>query len=547
MAANMKGERPQPLPHHKDAEPIPAGPGRLEATAKRFLNRLRSEELKDLHAWLACVLQGSLDMGSVCSGTDSPVLAWHAFAAAAEDVLGARLLVNHRYAAERNPAKQEFLRAAFPNLTIFQDATKLDAPVAITREGHYVQVANSLQHLIAGFPCTSSSKLNPHSTSEANMSCVANADLATGSVFNGIVKNMLQHGSHMQFLVLENVTALASCTPGRLSNLDMVVQLLRSELSMVTKVWHLDPRDFGTPQCRPRLWMSCVPKRELKRMGISEHVAGAILSDVMNRLAGSRLAPLDDFLLDDEDEVLEEERKEMRGCCATGDADTAIGLLATGGILRPGKRACPKKAEPAACKWPRIHERLFRAKGLCWTEAKPLDEDVAHAYPGLHALSARQLEVLELAGVRDFPETVGRCVEVSQGAGRQSPRVGCASTVTPHGQQYLTHRCRLLHAIECLHLQGIHFPRSLLQKFPSRLIQDLAGNAFETSCCLATIVASSVLLSTGAAAGIAGCPRPPLGPLGVPPKAQGTAASADDDDASSDTDYADVLALGGQA
>ena len=60
--------------------------------------------------------------------------------------------------------------------------------------------------------------------------------------------------------------------------------------------------------------------------------------------------------------------------------------------------------------------------------------------------------------------------------------------------------CRMISGWEELRLQSIFYSEpSRLQHFPNQLLKDLAGNAFEGSCCAATICACICLVSSGAA------------------------------------------------
>ncbi len=57
------------------------------------------------------------------------------------------------------------------------------------------QVSSRWRNLIAGFPCTSASNLNPAASNQANRTCVARADQAMGSVFHAIRKLVESHGA----------------------------------------------------------------------------------------------------------------------------------------------------------------------------------------------------------------------------------------------------------------------------------------------------------------------------------------------------------------
>ena len=123
-----------------------------------------------------------------------------------------------------------------------------------------------------------------------------------------------------------------------------------------------------------------------------------------------------------------------------------------------------------------------------------LSEEDVDAFPGLAALTERQAHILQLAGVQDFPEVVPRSIEVKHSGDRCRPKAQ-ASCILPAGQQYLTHKCRFMLPWESLGLQGIHVEPELTRKLSRALVQSLAGNAFETSCCLGTLCCTLVVLS----------------------------------------------------
>ena len=79
-------------------------------------------------------------------------------------------------------------------------------------------------------------------------------------------------------------------------------------------------------------------------------------------------------------------------------------------------------------------------------------------------------------------------------------------TITPHCKLYLTSKCRFIFGVELLRLQSIFFPQELqLIAFDDSLLKSLAGNAFEGSCCAATLFAASILVSRGSAARHSAC------------------------------------------
>ena len=116
-------------------------------------------------------------------------------------------------------------------------------------------------------------------------------------------------------------------------------------------------------------------------------------------------------------------------------------------------------------------------------------------WPGLVQLQGREIEILQASGVTQFPEQNCRTVEISQSMGWCKPMNRVSSAIIPRSRIYITSRCRLLHGIEALRLQSLHFPTEKLELFREGFIMDLAGNAFEGSCCLAAIVSTCAALA----------------------------------------------------
>ena len=186
---------------------------------------------------------------------------------------------------------------------MFKDAKDLRHPTAPTHVnggGEGEATVAPFDCMLAGFPCKAASLLNTQAASDANRTCISQKSDSTGSVFAYLMDMLEMHGHRLRMLLLENVLGLA--TPprhGGPSNLDMVIQQLSQRLSMHIKAWHLDPRDFGTPQSRGRVWICAVPRASIERMGFTAIDFDKLLSTIMQQLVGVELTPLHDLLLED--------------------------------------------------------------------------------------------------------------------------------------------------------------------------------------------------------------------------------------------------------
>ena len=119
-------ERPSPLPAHRGSPPLAPGASYLSELFVRFLRRCTTAERADLASWVVNDLSSKIRVGSNCSGTDVPVLAWQTFAVALRQELRVGLQVVHMFSAEKHTGKLRFLELMFPgNKVLFGDACEL--------------------------------------------------------------------------------------------------------------------------------------------------------------------------------------------------------------------------------------------------------------------------------------------------------------------------------------------------------------------------------------------------------------------------------------
>ena len=120
---------------------------------------------------------------------------------------------------------------------------------------------------------------------------------------------------------------------------------------------------------------------------------------------------------------------------------------------------------------------------------------LTEAFPVLRAMTQRQLELLHLKGIR-LPDSEFRVVDLSQNLMFSQVAKDKVPCVTPDGQKFLTQRVRFLTGIESLRLMGIYLDESKLrQGFSASFLQDLAGNAYETSSCAANFMCNLIFLA----------------------------------------------------
>ena len=327
--------------------------------------------------------------------------------------------------------------------------------------------------LVAGFPCTDVSALNPRSRTKEHKTILQEGGRSTGSVFAAIVQ-FLRQNSGVRAVLLENVLGLAA-PPLESSNLAVALGKL-SEAGFVCKAWHLCPTMFGVPQQRSRVWIAGLRRQVLEDAGVPAAEFTASMQNLMHRLVGHAMTPLDSFLWPENHPAVQE---------------LYDSLAYT--VFRP-----MSSEQLETCKWAQeSRERSIQRHEKWWLPSWALDESLCTTLPGLRELQPRMWDVLRSHGITDadLPQVSDpRTVDLSQSADRSSARsssgdhggVGC---FTPKGLHFHTGRCRRILGIEGLRLQNIWFNEDKLMQYPNALLQSLAGNAFSTNCCGAALLA----------------------------------------------------------
>ena len=225
------------------------GQERMIIFFSRMFDRLTPLEIASLSRWLR---RTSLQLGTVCSGTDCPVLVCQAMRVALLR-RGLTLHFEHCYSCELNPEKRAFLQRHFRDLQhLYCDIDDIaalhwtPAPVQAPdaqQQGNKPTPVPDHNMLVGGFPCTDVSTLHCASGTQEHRQCVLNGSLRTGGVFDAIIRLILHH--QLDYGLLENVAALAIKDDSGVSNCDVVLERLSVERDCFAMVFQLTPWIFG--------------------------------------------------------------------------------------------------------------------------------------------------------------------------------------------------------------------------------------------------------------------------------------------------------------
>ena len=476
---------------------LPGEPSaRVKALAERFVRRLGWDVVLDMRAWffLTFGYGTTLNMATSCSGTDMIVDLMRELLLAVFDETGAkgqeRVNLKHVYACEGSAAKRQYIRLQHgENVTIFNDVKDLTKGKALTHDHGLQKVDRHIHIKAAGFPCTDASTLNNKSGSDKNLRCIETASLRTGSVFESIVK-ACELMPFLKVVFFENVAALQKAPPTGKSNLDHVESKLKARLDHFLMVWELCPRLFGTPQSRSRLWMASIPEKTLVELGYDKEGATEQLTGYMDQLVGSSMTDWREFLIPDNSDLI-------RSFNADGLAKREMEASFVTGIVQEKKNRKRPFSEVDVT-WPTKHQQAFEKKGRDWAASSiVITEDDYVTFPGLARVRPRELDTLALLGIAALPEKDGRMSELVHSAGRCRMFSEHAPTVLPGNRIFFTDRCRFMHPVECMALQGIKVSQNIAFKVKPSTMQSLAGNSFEASCALATMFATFAFLAKG--------------------------------------------------
>ena len=461
------------------------GPGRLGEFAAALVGQMTEFEQSAV-AHDRRTLSADTQWGTMCSGTEVPAKTDACLQHALEKRVGVKARRAQAFAVEKNPAKRKFIQITHPSLaSLFEDCLNLSEPVCTNTLTNQVVPIPAVHDAIAGFPCQDASKYSPKAHSEQSRSCIMQEDLRTGSVFSALAKYMSTRcgcGSRdpkptMRWAILENVPGLA--LPPRNSNdqsilgpsnATVVASILRMQCGASVCCVQVDPRCFGMPVSRPRLYFLAFTPTDYEH---TEDELYCLVSSLLQRICRFPIAELDDFLLPMTDREVRARMWQL------GHAEPTMPRCRR---AKKMARATPEE------QWALKHWDRFRTHGSAeqfWTSIP--DEDTFIAFPGLSELSQREFDILRFANVA-FPERQTRLADVSHSVDRISgscSKIGLSPCLTSRSRLYSTSQCRLIAGEEKLRLQGLFVDSDLLKHFDDAMLQDLAGNAMDSSCVMA--------------------------------------------------------------
>lgn len=404
-----------------------------------------------------------LRCATMCSGTESPLLALRFIQNALRKLGWQGLEMDHQFSAEIVPVKQAFIERNHSPPILFRDVTELTEAkrtghlLATTAYGAKVPIPGDIDMVIAGTSCVDFSNLNNFKKS---------LDRDMGGESSKTFFAMLDYCEQFRpaIVVLENT---------KFAQWDKMIDHLNS-IGYETTGAILDTKDFVLPHTRQRGYMVCFDKSKISEgfKGVDERFADLIKT--FRRLASS---PVTDWILPD-DAVRSKQHTS----------------------LDDGMR----EYEWGQCKLRHIEYRRKLRLGIKrpfteWDEGGAIRQPEHGFRQYFRRLPERVKDCNEIALLRKAPlydaRFKTRMLDFSQNIDMftDATQPGIIPCITPSGQYFVSDAQRALLSEECLGLQGIPQANITLTTETSAEIQDLAGNAMSTTVVGAVMLAGLIL------------------------------------------------------
>lgn len=403
-----------------------------------------------------------LRVATMCSGTESPLLALEMVQDALQALGAPELHVDHLFSAEIVPYKQAYIERNFHPTIIYRDITEMtDAirdriPTATTVYGSRVPIPGDIHMLIAGTSCVDFSRLNKHPKE---------LDQEVGGESTTTWVGVLSYVKAFRpaIVILENVKG---------APYDRMMDYYR-QIGYEVGGALIDTKNYYLPQTRQRGYLVCFDKSKATAEDING--AGKTWQDLMSKFRRSASSSVAEFMLPND---------KIRAQQVSLDDSS-------------------KEYDWAACEIRHIQyrqeKRLGNARPLTfWSESGTMNVPENGFISWYRKQPERVRDYMDISLLRKAPifdvRYKTRIWDVSQNVdlfGDSSP-FGITSCITPSGSFFASDAGRALAPEELLSLQGLPLSKVSFTTETGPEIQDLAGNAMSTTAVGPAILAALI-------------------------------------------------------
>ncbi|KAI0675815.1 hypothetical protein C8Q78DRAFT_1006678 [Trametes maxima] len=406
-------------------------------------------------------------VATMCSGTESPLLALNLIQRSIMEHFGIALEYEHVFSCEIEPFKQAYIERNFQPPLLFRDVCELGDDEATTAYGALAPVPGDVDLLVAGTSCVDYSNLN-------NEKQDIDANGESGRTFRGMMSWVKNHRPPL--VILENVCG---------APWDRVVEYFgRNGYS--AEYLRVDTKTFYIPHTRTRVYLLAVDQ---KRSSLPDS-----WKSLIQKLRRPASSTLDAFLLPTDDPRIHQARQKLASEAQT--VGHARGRTDWG--------RCESRHQRA-----RLEEQLGTKRPLTsWEEGGFCKlPDFAWNDWGVGQVE-RVWDLMDISLLRSAKKGVDPSFKtqvwnLSQNVDRSTgaSRPGICPCLTPSMIPYITNRGGAMVGLEALSMQGLPVDELLLTRETEDQLADLAGNAMSTTvvgaCMLAALVIGRKLLKEG--------------------------------------------------
>ncbi|KAH8091667.1 hypothetical protein BXZ70DRAFT_952767 [Cristinia sonorae] len=409
-----------------------------------------------------------LRVATMCSGTESPLLALELIRRSILEQHGINMEFEHVFSCEIEPFKQAYIERNFRPPLLFRDVCELGNSHATTAYGSLAPVPGDVDILIAGTSCVDYSNLN-------NEKQDLEADGESGRTFRGMMSWVTNHRPPL--VILENVCS---------APWDRVVQKFEKNKYSATHL-RVDTKNFYIPHTRTRGYLLAVDKKGSD--------APAEWVRMINNLRRPASSTLDAFLLPTDDPRIHQSREKLAQSSFNA-ADRRTGRTDWG--------RCESRHQRA-----RLEEELGAKRPLTsWDEGGYCKlPDFAWNDWGVGQVE-RVWDLMDISLLRSAklgvdPTYKTQVWNLSQNVDRTigSSKPGICPCLTPSMIPYITNRGGPMIGLEALSMQGLPVDELLLTRETEDQLADLAGNAMSTTvvgtCIICACIVGMKLLKSG--------------------------------------------------
>ncbi|KAJ7577007.1 hypothetical protein C8J56DRAFT_870233 [Mycena floridula] len=411
----------------------------------------------------------NLRVATMCSGTESPLLALELIQKSVFEQHGIKLGVEHVFSCEIEPFKQAYIERNFHPPLLFRDVCELGDREAHTAYGALAPVPGDVDILIAGTSCVDYSNLN-----NEKQDIEANGE--SGRTFRGMMSWVTNH--RPPIVILENVCSAPWKT----------VKQKFEKNGYSAEFCRVDTKFYYIPHTRTRVYLFAVDQR---RSDIPSEWLGMVQKDLKRPSSST----LDAFLLSSDDPRIHQARQKL-----VQESFNALDRK-TG---RTDWTRCESRHQRA-----RLEEGLGAKRPLtAWEDGGfcRLQEGAWNDW-GVGQVE-RVWDLMDISLLRDAKKGVDPSHKttvwnLSQNVDRTigSNKWGICPCLTPSMIPYITNRGGPMVGLEALAMQGLPVDKLLLTRETEDQLADLAGNAMSTTvvgaCILAALVSAKGLLKAG--------------------------------------------------